>query len=1426
MNINKKYAIRKLTVGIASVSIGLFVCNTVVNIENPISTKTQNVAKAEETTNWQPQGNIVAQGVDGVAWELYENGYLLFKPHNGNKIMEDIRTISRKENSWRKYAEQIKAIGFSETIQAPVDSEGLFSELHNIEHIETEKLDVSNVVNMEGMFFNNSLKNQSKIKELNVSNWNVSNVVNMNRTFMGLNNLKSLDVDNWKTSKVKDMYAVFQGLHELNELKMSNFDTTSITSEYNSSNMFVGLRKLLKIKLGDKLANGTLYNKVFLSLVPSRISVGDIFLPDVYTERWVKEDGTVGPYTYEELYSEYKKNPQKMTGTWVREKKITSYTVNFTTNSSENISNLVVEKNTQATLPTPTVDKPGYKFLGWSKTQDGDIITNTTNIANPGETITLYAKWEKVNNITTKRVPIEPTTVYQGDNSIDQGARNEEQGQPGLKEVITTYQITPITGELTNPTTSENIITPMKPKVVKVGTKPSEKVETLPSPRRYEKDDKREKDQENIIVQGRDGSKTTRTTYTVNPNNGEITSNVGEPVIIQPTNTIVKVAAKDKVVYSKDGDNIVKETTIYEVNPENGNITENTTRVIFKENGAKDKIVVERIPSPVRYEKDDSREKGQEGITVQGRDGSKTTRTTYTVNPETGEAIPHVEEPVIIQPTNTIIKVAAKDKVIYSKDGDNIVKETTVYTVNPDNGNITENKTKETFKENGAKDKVVVETLPSPRKYEKDDTREKGQENITVQGKDGSKTTRTTYTVNPETGEAIPHVGEPLIVEPTNTIIKVAAKDKVIYLKDGDNIVKEITTYTVNPENGNITENTTKEIFKENGAKDKVVVEKIPASTRYEKDNDREKGQENVITQGKDGTKTTRTTFTVNPETGEVIPHVEEPVIVEPTNTIIKVAAKDKVIYLEEGDTIVKEIITYEVNPETGSITENKRKEKVNERKPEDKVIVEKIPSPIKYEKDSSREKGQENITVQGKDGSKTTTITYTVNPKTGEVEEHPQEPVTVEPTNTIIKVALKDKVVFSKDGDNIVKETTTYEINPENGKITENTTKEIYKENGAKDKVVVEKIPALTRYEKDDNREKGQENVITQGKDGSKTTRTTFTVNPETGEVIPHVEEPIIVNPTNTIIKVAAKDKVIYVEEGDTIIKEIITYEVNPETGSITENKVKETVKENGLKDKVVVETIPSPMKYEKDSSREKGQDNITVQGKDGTKTTTITYTVNPNTGEPIPNPQEPIIVEPTSTIIKVAAKDKVEIVTKKDGSVVKEITTYEVNPNTGEITETKKEEVIKNKTETLKGEPEILESPKEFVGGVNPNDAPIVEELPELKVAVIKDNKGNILEVIKENEKPKEIDGYKNTGKVEIDKDGYKVYIYEKIETQKPITKEKQLDTSNKEDNLKDNKETINKKEELPKTSSSMLSTVGLLSIFGLRKNRKKNK
>ena len=53
MKVSKKYAIRKLAVGVASISIGLFISNS-VDIESfTNSTVLQNVAKAaDEVTNW------------------------------------------------------------------------------------------------------------------------------------------------------------------------------------------------------------------------------------------------------------------------------------------------------------------------------------------------------------------------------------------------------------------------------------------------------------------------------------------------------------------------------------------------------------------------------------------------------------------------------------------------------------------------------------------------------------------------------------------------------------------------------------------------------------------------------------------------------------------------------------------------------------------------------------------------------------------------------------------------------------------------------------------------------------------------------------------------------------------------------------------------------------------------------------------------------------------------------------------------------------------------------------------------------------------------------------------------------------------------------------------------------------------------------
>ena len=892
-----------------------------------------------------------------------------------------------------------------------------------------------------------------------------------------------------------------------------------------------------------------------------------------------------------------------------------------------------------------------------------DVVKKTTSytVNSKNGSLTSTEKEEVVNRGGARDIveynSVEPKPVYLKDVNSPKGTDTVQfPGKAGKTKVTTTYSVNPVTGTLTPSKGEPEVVTLPIARVVKVGAKDKVEVETIPSPVKYEKDISREKGQDNITVPGKAGSKTTTTTYTVNPDNGEVTPNVGEPVIVNPTETIVKVAAKDKVVetliepeveYVKDvekafgtpdetregakgksvtttrydvnpnngtvteqvgnpvvtpaGKTIVKvgaktkverskdeqgreviNTTTYEVNPKTGKVTPTTvTTYGIRKEPTIEKIVV---PSPVVYEKDGTKEKGTEATTVKGKDGEDSITTTYTVEPNTGKITATEGQPVRTkEPTNTIVKIPAKDK-------------------------------------------VEVETISSPVTYEKDASREKGQDNITVPGKAGSKTTTTTYTVNPNNGEVTPTVGEPVIVNPTDTIIKVAAKDKVVYSKDGDNIVKEVTTYTVNPTDGNITEHTTKETFKENGLKDKVEVETIPSPVTYEKDASREKGQANITVPGKDGSKTTTTTYTVNPNSGEAIAHVGEPVIVNPTTTIVKVAAKDEVVTSKDGNNIVKTATSYTVNPDNGNIIEHTTKETFKENGAKDKVEVETIPSPVKYEKDTSREKGQDNITVPGKAGSKTTTTTYTVNPDNGEVTPTAGEPVIVNPTETIVKVAAKDKIV----------------------------------------EIPIE--PAVV-YEKDDTRDFGTPDERTEGEKGKTVTTSTYDVDSKDGHITEHLDT--VVTPAGkTIVKVGAKTKV--ERNKDDQGREVInttTYEVDPKTGKVTPT----TVTTYGTRKEPTIEkrVVPSPVTYEKDDTKEKGTEATTVKGEDGEDSITTTYTVDPNTGKITATEGQPVRTkEPTNTIVKVPAKDKV--VDSKDGDhVVKTVTSYTVDSNTGNITE-----------------------------------------------------------------------------------------------------------------------------------------------------------
>ena len=1000
----------------------------------------------------------------------------------------------------------------------------------------------------------------------------------------------------------------------------------------------------------------------------------------------------------------------------------TTYTVNPTDGS------LIPHEELAVVVPSkPTVVRvPAQDEVEYLKEGD-DVVKKTTSYAVNASTgaLTPTEKKEifKQNGAKSTVVvtPLEPSVRYDKDATRARGGENVTvAGTPGTSTVTTTYTVNPTDGSLI-PHEELAVVVPSKPTVVRVpaqdeveylkegddvvkkttsyavnastgaltptekkeifkqnGVKATVVVTPLQPSVRYDKDATRARGGENVTIVGTQGTSTLTTTYTVNPTDGSLIPQEGQPVIKPSTPTVVKVPAKDEVEYLKEGDDVVKKTTSYAVNASTGNLTPTEKKEIFKQSGAKSTVVVTQLEPSVRYEKDVTRAKGETNVTTDGTPGTRTVTTTYTVNSTDGSLIPHEGQPVIKPSTPTVVKVSAKDEVEYLKEGDNVVKKTTSYAVNSSTGALTPTEKKEIFKQNGAKSTVAVTKLEPSVRYEKDATKAKGEDNVTTVGTPGTSTVTTTYTVNPADGSLIPYEGQPVTIPSTPTVVKVPAKDEVEYLKEGDDVVKKTITYAVNASTGSLTPTETTEIFKRNGAKSKVIVTPLEPSVRYEKDATRAKGEANVTTAGTPGTSTVTTTYIVNPTDGSLVPHEEPAVVVPSTPTVVKVPAKDEVEYLKDGDDVVKKTTTYEVNASTGILTPAEKKEVFKQDGSKTTVVVTPLEPSVRYEKDATRAKGGANVTVAGTSGTRTVTTTYTVNPTDGSLIPHEEPAVVVPAKPTVVKIPAQDEVEYLKEGDDVVKKTTSYQVNASTGDLTSTETTEILKRNGAKSTVVVTPIEPSVHYEKDATRAKGEAKITVGGTSGTSTVITTYTVNPTDGSLIPHEEPAVVVPSKPTVVKVPAKDEVEYLKEGDDVIKKTITYQVDPNTGVLTPTEKKEVFKQDGAKSKVIVTPLEPSVRYEKDDTRVKGGANVTEAGTPGTRTVTITYTVNPTDGSLVPHEEPAVVVPSKPTVVKVPAKDEVEYL--KDGDdVVKKTTTYEVNPSTGALTSTETTEIFK---------------------------------------------------------------------------------------------------------------------------------------------------
>ena len=327
--------------------------------------------------------------------------------------------------------------------------------------------------------------------------------------------------------------------------------------------------------------------------------------------------------------------------------------------------------------------------------------------------------------------------------------------------------------------------------------------------------------------------------------------------------------------------------------------------------------------------------------------------------------------------------------------------------------------------------------------------------------------------------------------------------------------------------------------------KPKVNVKEIPFNKVTKENPNLPEGQSRIIQEGKNGKKKTTTTYTVDPKTGKVTPN--EPTIetTPPVDQITEIGkGKDK-----EGD--LK--ITYIPDPEspvgTDTIVEEGRKPKYDvtgkEKDPgkpkvvkigtKPKVNVEEIPFKEVIVENPSKPEGYRAVLKEGKIGKKTTTTTYTVDPKTGVVTPN-------EPTVSIVKA--EDALIEIGTGKDFVGEIETRyvpDIELEFGKtkIVQNGTPEVKDVTG---KIVKEGTPTIIhigikpkveeeeldfKVVKRDNPElpKGQEKVVQEGEKGKKKTTTTYEVDPKTGKVTSKVTVDTK-DPQDKIIEVGTKEE------------------------------------------------------------------------------------------------------------------------------------------------------------------------------------------------------------------------------------------------------------------------------------------------------------
>ena len=312
----------------------------------------------------------------------------------------------------------------------------------------------------------------------------------------------------------------------------------------------------------------------------------------------------------------------------------------------------------------------------------------------------VIAKGTKGQDVDVAESDIAFKTVYTEDPELEFGQEKiVTEGVLGIKRTTKTYVTQKGVRTKDEPSIKEEVLKEAVDKVVARGSKSAVATKELDYKTTYVEDKESEAGKKTVVTKGSKGHETTTITYSFNSETGEVTANEPKVEKTEPIDEVISVGTKP-VVTTKDLDYKTKyvedkeseagkktvvtkgskghETTkiTYRFNSETGEVTANEPKIEKTESvdevisvGTKPKVEIRETEFKTEKRENKDLKKGEEKIIQAGVKGRETVTTTYYLNPDTGEVKENKPSLEKVDPVNEIIEVGTQAEKVLPNTG-------------------------------------------------------------------------------------------------------------------------------------------------------------------------------------------------------------------------------------------------------------------------------------------------------------------------------------------------------------------------------------------------------------------------------------------------------------------------------------------------------------------------------------------------------------------------------------------------------------------------------------------------------------------------------------------------------------------------------------------------------------------------------------